>query len=230
MSSEQGPRAAGMRASANQRQPPTRDGSTATRDTATVPVAIARFAQQYETQHGQMAAAAVIATIPALLLMALGQRFSRARIDDGIREMNARHGPFPRRGVIRKAYRKRIAGAPQCVDVARTVSSLTMDDFRSTLFRHAAHRATRALIRGVRHGATSHRRDAQDSRSTRPRFASLGADARSPAVAVRFSKPHERAKCDETLQVAIDPQRLRAAELAAVRLATSPLPTRDSGR
>jgi hypothetical protein len=28
-----------------------------------------------ETQHGQMAAAAVIATIPALLLMALGQRF-----------------------------------------------------------------------------------------------------------------------------------------------------------
>jgi multiple sugar transport system permease protein len=45
------------------------------RDTATVPVAIARFAQQYETQHGQMAAAAVIATLPALLLMALGQRF-----------------------------------------------------------------------------------------------------------------------------------------------------------
>ena len=42
---------------------------------ATVPVAIARFAQQYGTQHGQMAAAAVIATIPALLLMALGQRF-----------------------------------------------------------------------------------------------------------------------------------------------------------
>jgi multiple sugar transport system permease protein len=45
------------------------------RDTATVPVAIARFAQQYETQHGQMAAAAVIATVPALLLMAVGQRF-----------------------------------------------------------------------------------------------------------------------------------------------------------
>jgi ABC-type glycerol-3-phosphate transport system permease component len=45
------------------------------RDTATVPVAIARFAQQYETQHGQMAAASVIATVPALLLMAAGQRF-----------------------------------------------------------------------------------------------------------------------------------------------------------
>jgi len=45
------------------------------RDTATVPVAIARFAQQYEVQHSQMAAAAVISTIPAVLLMALGQRY-----------------------------------------------------------------------------------------------------------------------------------------------------------
>jgi multiple sugar transport system permease protein len=45
------------------------------RDTATVPVAIARFAQQYEVQYAQMAAAAVISTIPALVLMALGQRF-----------------------------------------------------------------------------------------------------------------------------------------------------------
>lgn len=45
------------------------------RQTATVPVAIARFAQQYETQHAQMAAASVISTIPAVLLMLLGQRF-----------------------------------------------------------------------------------------------------------------------------------------------------------
>jgi multiple sugar transport system permease protein len=45
------------------------------RETATVPVAIARFAQQYEVQHAQMAAASVIATIPAVLLMFLGQRF-----------------------------------------------------------------------------------------------------------------------------------------------------------
>jgi len=45
------------------------------RDTATVPVAIARFAQQYEVQYSQMAAAAVISTIPALILMAIGQRF-----------------------------------------------------------------------------------------------------------------------------------------------------------
>jgi multiple sugar transport system permease protein len=45
------------------------------RDTATVPVAIARFAQQYEVQHAQMAAASIISTIPAVALMFLGQRF-----------------------------------------------------------------------------------------------------------------------------------------------------------
>jgi multiple sugar transport system permease protein len=45
------------------------------RETATVPVAIARFAQQYEVQHSQMAAASIISTIPALVLMALGQRY-----------------------------------------------------------------------------------------------------------------------------------------------------------
>ncbi|TMG86312.1 MAG: carbohydrate ABC transporter permease [Betaproteobacteria bacterium] len=49
--------------------------SLTSRDLATVPVAIARFAQQYEIQHSQMAAASIIATIPALILMALGQRF-----------------------------------------------------------------------------------------------------------------------------------------------------------
>jgi len=49
--------------------------SLTSRDLATVPVAIARFAQQYEIQHGQMAAASIVATIPALVLMALGQRF-----------------------------------------------------------------------------------------------------------------------------------------------------------
>lgn len=45
------------------------------RATATVPVAIARFAQQYEVQYGQMAAASILSTLPALLLMFLGQRF-----------------------------------------------------------------------------------------------------------------------------------------------------------
>jgi multiple sugar transport system permease protein len=45
------------------------------RNAATVPVGIAQFAQQYEIQNGQMAAAAIISTIPALLLMLFGQRF-----------------------------------------------------------------------------------------------------------------------------------------------------------
>jgi multiple sugar transport system permease protein len=49
--------------------------SLTSRDNATVPVAIARFAQQYEIQHAQMAAASVISTIPAILLMFVGQRF-----------------------------------------------------------------------------------------------------------------------------------------------------------
>jgi multiple sugar transport system permease protein len=49
--------------------------SLTSRETATVPVAIARFAQQYEVQHSEMAAASVISTIPAVLLMFFGQRF-----------------------------------------------------------------------------------------------------------------------------------------------------------
>ena len=49
--------------------------SLTSRQLATVPVAIARFAQQYEIQHSQMAAASIVSTIPAVILMALGQRF-----------------------------------------------------------------------------------------------------------------------------------------------------------
>lgn len=45
------------------------------RGTATVPVGIANFAEQYEVQNGNMAAASVLSTIPALLLMLFGQRF-----------------------------------------------------------------------------------------------------------------------------------------------------------
>lgn len=45
------------------------------RSTATVPVGIANFAEQYEVQNGNMAAAAVLSTIPALILMMFGQRF-----------------------------------------------------------------------------------------------------------------------------------------------------------
>jgi multiple sugar transport system permease protein len=42
---------------------------------ATVPVAVAKFANDYEVQHSQMAAASILATIPALILMFIGQRF-----------------------------------------------------------------------------------------------------------------------------------------------------------
>jgi multiple sugar transport system permease protein len=42
---------------------------------ATVPVVVAKFANDYEVQHSQMAAASMLATIPALLLMFFGQRF-----------------------------------------------------------------------------------------------------------------------------------------------------------
>jgi multiple sugar transport system permease protein len=45
------------------------------RHAATVPVGIAQFVQQFEIQNGQMAAAASLSTIPALLLMLFGQRF-----------------------------------------------------------------------------------------------------------------------------------------------------------
>ena len=42
---------------------------------ATVPVVVAKFANDYEVQHAQMAAASILATIPALFLMFAGQRF-----------------------------------------------------------------------------------------------------------------------------------------------------------
>jgi multiple sugar transport system permease protein len=45
------------------------------RQAATVPVGIASFAQQFEIQNGPMAAASMIAIVPAVLLMIFGQRF-----------------------------------------------------------------------------------------------------------------------------------------------------------
>ena len=42
---------------------------------ATVPVVVAKFANDYEVQHSQMAAASILATLPALVLMFFGQRF-----------------------------------------------------------------------------------------------------------------------------------------------------------
>ncbi|ATN36576.1 ABC transporter permease (plasmid) [Rhizobium sp. ACO-34A] len=47
----------------------------ASRAAATVPIGIAQFAQQFEIQNGPMAAASMIAILPALLLMIFGQRF-----------------------------------------------------------------------------------------------------------------------------------------------------------
>lgn len=45
------------------------------RQTATIPVGIAKFAQQYEIRHAEMAAASVLSAIPAIVLMFIGQRF-----------------------------------------------------------------------------------------------------------------------------------------------------------
>jgi multiple sugar transport system permease protein len=44
------------------------------RQTATVPVAIAKYAQENETKYGAMAAGAVLSTLPALLLLFVAQR------------------------------------------------------------------------------------------------------------------------------------------------------------
>lgn len=45
------------------------------RETQTVPVGIAKYAQEYEVLYGEMAAASVLSTIPAMLLLMFGQRF-----------------------------------------------------------------------------------------------------------------------------------------------------------
>jgi multiple sugar transport system permease protein len=44
------------------------------RQTATVPVAIAKYAQENETRYGEMAAGAVLSTLPALILLFVAQR------------------------------------------------------------------------------------------------------------------------------------------------------------
>jgi multiple sugar transport system permease protein len=46
-----------------------------TKQTATVPVAIAKFAQDFEIQYTQMAASAALSILPALVLLLIGQRF-----------------------------------------------------------------------------------------------------------------------------------------------------------
>ncbi|HSB71688.1 MAG TPA: carbohydrate ABC transporter permease [Candidatus Methylomirabilis sp.] len=44
------------------------------KQTATVPVAIAKYAQEFEIQYTQMAASAVLSIVPALLLLLIGER------------------------------------------------------------------------------------------------------------------------------------------------------------
>jgi len=44
------------------------------KQTATVPVAIAKFAQEYEIKHGVMAAGAVLSALPAIIVLLLAQR------------------------------------------------------------------------------------------------------------------------------------------------------------
>ncbi|MBP8297523.1 MAG: carbohydrate ABC transporter permease [Burkholderiales bacterium] len=44
------------------------------KQTATVPVAIAKYAQEHETKYGEMAAGALLSTLPALILLFFGQR------------------------------------------------------------------------------------------------------------------------------------------------------------
>jgi multiple sugar transport system permease protein len=51
--------------------------------TATVPVAIAKFAQEYEILYTQMAAAAALSILPALVLLIIGQRYIVSGLTQG---------------------------------------------------------------------------------------------------------------------------------------------------
>ena len=42
--------------------------------TATVPVAIAKYAQEFEIKYTEMAAGALLSAIPAVILLLIGQR------------------------------------------------------------------------------------------------------------------------------------------------------------
>lgn len=53
------------------------------KQTATVPVAIAKFAQEYEIQYTQMAASAALSILPALILLVIGQRFIVSGLTQG---------------------------------------------------------------------------------------------------------------------------------------------------
>jgi multiple sugar transport system permease protein len=53
------------------------------KQTATVPVAIAKFAQEFEILYTQMAAAAALSILPALVLLIIGQRYIVAGLTQG---------------------------------------------------------------------------------------------------------------------------------------------------
>lgn len=48
--------------------------SLTSRDTATVPVAISKYSQEFEIKHAEMAAAAFLSILPAFVLLLIGQR------------------------------------------------------------------------------------------------------------------------------------------------------------
>jgi multiple sugar transport system permease protein len=53
------------------------------KQTATVPVAIAKFAQDFEIRYTQMAAAAALSILPALVLLLIGQRYITSGLTQG---------------------------------------------------------------------------------------------------------------------------------------------------
>jgi multiple sugar transport system permease protein len=53
------------------------------KQTATVPVAIAKFAQGYEIKYGEMAATAALALVPALAFLLFGQRYIVKGLTEG---------------------------------------------------------------------------------------------------------------------------------------------------
>jgi len=53
------------------------------KQTATVPVAIAKFAQDYEIQYTQMAASAALAMLPALIVLLIAQRYIVSGLTQG---------------------------------------------------------------------------------------------------------------------------------------------------
>jgi multiple sugar transport system permease protein len=53
------------------------------KQSATVPVAIAKFAQEFNIQYTQMAAAATLSVIPALLVLLFAQRYIVRGLTDG---------------------------------------------------------------------------------------------------------------------------------------------------